>query len=73
MILLFSTKYIYIIYTRQDLYPGPSTYRADALPTELRCQLVEPEFNPYKLYTSLNHSAAIFLSCGLFERHISFC
>ena len=33
--------------TRQDLNPGPSAYRADALPTELRCQLVEPEFNPY--------------------------
>ena len=36
-------------YNRQDLYPGASAYRADALPTELRCQLVEPEFNPYKL------------------------
>ena len=35
--------------TRQDLNPGPSAHRADALPTELRCQLVEPEFNPYKL------------------------
>ena len=34
--------------TRQDLNPGPSAYRADALPTELRCQLAEPEFNPYK-------------------------
>ena len=59
--------------TRQDLNPGPSTYRALALPTELRYQLVEPEFNPYKLYTSSNHSAAISPSCGLFERHISFC
>ena len=29
--------------------PGPSAYRDDALPTELRCQLVEPEINPYKL------------------------
>ena len=35
--------------TRQYLNPGPSAYRADALPTELRCQLAEPEFNPYKL------------------------
>ena len=34
--------------TRQDLNPGHSAYRADALPTELRCQLVETEFNPYK-------------------------
>ena len=59
--------------TRQDLNPGPLAYRANALPTELRCLLVEPEFNPCKLYTSSNHSAAIFLSCGLFERHISFC
>ena len=30
--------------TRYDLIPGPSAYRADALPTELRCQLAEPEF-----------------------------
>ena len=35
--------------TRYDLNPGPSAYRADALPTELRCQLAEPEFNPYRL------------------------
>ena len=34
---------------RWDLNPGPSAYRADALPTELRCQLAEPEFNPYRL------------------------
>ena len=54
---------------RQDLYLGASAYRADALPTELRCQLVQPEFNTY---TSSNHSAAIFLSCGLFKRHIFF-
>ena len=59
--------------TRQDLNPGPLAYRANALPTELRCQLVGPEFNLYKLYTSSYHSAAIFLSYGLFERHISFC
>ena len=35
--------------TRQDLNPEPSAYRADALPTELRCQLVEPEINYDKL------------------------
>ena len=35
--------------TLQDLNPGPSAYRAGALPTELRCQLAEPEFNTYKL------------------------
>ena len=35
--------------TRYDLNTGPSAYRADALPTELRCQLAEPEFNPYRL------------------------
>ena len=35
--------------TRYDLNPGPSAYRADALPTELRCQLAEPEINPYRL------------------------
>ena len=35
--------------TLYDLNPGPSAYRADALPTELRCQLAEPEFNPYRL------------------------
>ena len=35
--------------TRLDLNPGPSAYRADALPTELRCQLAEPEINPNKL------------------------
>ena len=34
--------------TRWDLNPGSSACRADALPTELRCQLAEPEFNPYK-------------------------
>ena len=45
--------------TRQDLIPGPSAYRTDALPTEIQCQLVQPEFN---YYTSSNHSAAIFLS-----------
>ena len=49
--------------------PGPSAYRAHALPTELRCQLVQPEFNPD---SSSNHSAAILLSYGHFERHISF-
>ena len=30
--------------TRLDLNPGPLAYRADALPTELRCQLAEHEF-----------------------------
>ena len=35
--------------TRLDLNPGPSTYRSEALPTVLRCQLAEPEINPYKL------------------------
>ena len=29
--------------------PGPSAYRANAQPTELRCQLAEPEINPNKL------------------------
>ena len=35
--------------TCQDLNPVHSAYRADALPTELRCLLAEPEINPYKL------------------------
>ena len=29
--------------------PGPSAYCANAQPTELRCQLAEPEINPNKL------------------------
>ena len=32
-----------------DLNPGPSKYRANALPTDLRCQMAEPEINPNKL------------------------
>ena len=59
--------------TRQDLNPGPSVNRADALPTELRCQLVEPEFNPYKL-THLQITPPLsFIRVDFFERHISFC
>ena len=45
--ILFSIVFFYISMPIL-VSPGPSAYRADALPTELRCQLVEPEFNPYK-------------------------
>ena len=48
-IFLFFLQYFSVDVTRQDLNPGPSAYRDDALPTALRCQLVEPEFSPYKL------------------------
>ena len=57
----------------QDLNPGPSAYRADALPTELRCQLAEPEFNPYNHTHVQITPPPSFFRMDFFVRHVSFC